>query len=253
VRLTRVPARGWRRTARRLLWRSQPGRWSVRGDDPLAPVARSPASGSCGPVRRRGPQQPGGGCAPAPGRALALEHDPCRPRRRPVPLLVGAALPARRVSAAAGPGQPPARPLWGSAIAQADRGPSLGLGGRQGSARRAGSDGSSRSTGRRAGRPRQRSGSVVAGGGHRPAAERPSRGWASPKCVTACGAGVSWPASRKQAELTAIQAAGEAACIGPTEAYLASDGAARRGHRSPRRLPPHGWGRRRCGPCGPCR
>jgi hypothetical protein len=199
-----VPARCWRRTARRPLWPPQPGRRSVRGDDPRAPVARSPASGSCGPVRRLEPRQPAGECAPAPGPAQEPEHDPCRPRRRPVPLLVGAALPARRVSAAAQPGQPPARPQWGSAMAQADREPSLGLGGRQESARRAGSDGSSRSTGHRAGRPRQRSGSVVAGGGHRPAAERPDRRCASPQFVTACGVGVSWPASRKQPEFTAI-------------------------------------------------
>ena len=163
MRLAQVPAWCWRRTARRLMWPSQPGRRSFQGDDPLAPVARSLASGSCGPVRQPRPRQPAGGCAPALGRALALGRDSCRPRHRPVPLLVGAVRHDRMVSPAAGPGQPPARPRWGSATAEADRGPSLGLGGRRRSARRAGSDGSSRSTGRRAGRPRQRSGSVVAG------------------------------------------------------------------------------------------
>jgi hypothetical protein len=194
---------------------SPSGRRPVQGDDPLARVARSPASRSCEPVRRPGPRRPACGCVPAPGRAQALGHGPCRPTHRAGPLVLGAAPHARMVSAAAGPGQPPARPRWGSAIAQADRGASLGLGGRRGSARRAGSDGSSRSTGRRPGRPRQRSGSAVAEGGHRPAAERPRRRCAYPKFVTACGASVSWPASRSTGSSTAIQAPSEGVCAGP--------------------------------------
>jgi hypothetical protein len=151
------------RTARTLRWRARSGRRPLRGDDAPGLGARSPAPRSCGPARRPGPRQPAGGCAPAPRRAQALGHDPCRPRHRPVPLVLGAGPHARGVSAAAGPGQLPARPGWGFAIARADREPSLGLGRRRGSARRAGSDGSSRSTGRRPGRPRQRSGSAVAG------------------------------------------------------------------------------------------
>jgi hypothetical protein len=196
-----VPA--GRRTTRRLRWPSPSGRQPVRGDDPLAPVARSPASRSCGPVRQPGPRQPAGGCAQPPGRAQALGHGPHQPRHRPVRLLLGAAPHDRMVSTAAAPGPPPAGPRSGSAIAQAGQGPGLGPAGPPGSGRRAGSDGSSRSTGRIAGRPRRSSGSAVAGGGHRPGAEKSTPRCAFPKFVTACGAEV--PAGgRASAERTAI-------------------------------------------------
>jgi len=186
-----VPAR--RPTTRTLPWWSQSGRRPVRGDDAPGPVARPPASRSCGLARRPGPRRPAGGCAPGPGRARALGHGHCRPRYQPGPLVLGAVPHAPMVSAAAGPGRLGQCRRRGSAIAGADRRPGLGLAGRRGSARRAGSDGSSRSTGRRPGRPRRWSGSAVAGGGHRPGAERSSPRCAYPKFVTACDAASSPP------------------------------------------------------------
>jgi hypothetical protein len=181
------------RTAGTLRWRSQAGRRPVRGNGAPGPAARPPASRSCGPARRPGPRQPAGGCAPAPGHAQARGCGPCQPRHRAAPLLLGAALNDRMVSAAAGPGQPRAGPGSGSAMAQADRGLGLALAGRPGSAQRVGSDGSWRSTRRRPGRPRRWRVSVVAGGGHRPGAERASPGCASWKFVTACDATLSQP------------------------------------------------------------
>jgi hypothetical protein len=114
-----------------------------------------------------------------------------QPRHRPVLRLIGASPHDRMMSAAAGPDRTREDPRSGSAIAQGGRRPGLAVAGRPGSGRRAGSDGSWRSTRRRPGRPRQRSRSAVAAGGHRPAAERTSPGCAYPKCVTACDAAMS--------------------------------------------------------------
>jgi hypothetical protein len=145
-----------RQTTIMLPWRSQAFPQPSQRDDAPRPLTRLPAPRSCGPVRWPRALLPVGGCAPVPRHAQARGCGPWQPRHRPARRLPGGRPHGRMGSDGAGPGQRRVDPGLGSAIAQAARGPGLALAGRWGSARRAGSGGSSRPTRRRPGRPPQR-------------------------------------------------------------------------------------------------
>jgi hypothetical protein len=168
VGLTRASAR--RRPARTLTWRSLADPVPVQ--DGAAQRLATPSSTwrSCGPARRLGPRQPAGGCAQAPRHSRAPVYGPRQAGHPPVHL--GTAAPAHGQMVAADPDRRRAGPRAGSAIARTAREPGLALAGRSGSARRAGSVGSSRPRPRMPWRPRQWSGWAVARGGHRPGAGR---------------------------------------------------------------------------------